>query len=214
MQKKVKGREAVKKQHGHRRTIERWTSTEKRKMWKEKKQQSQWVRVWRKRRKKASEHGAACHWPPGVNNPSQIDLPAWPSRAFWINLKLISMPEVGKTSSGAYQKYSGAGRIWQGNLSHCTTGNGLWAPRAQRGRACSLYAHKSPPTDSVSLHAPGTAQRSHMLPIVQHSSQRVCGALTYTHRPASAPHRCQYTPTGYPKKKNSKSVRAQYVNTF
>lgn len=24
----------------------------------------------------------ACHWPPGVNNPSQIDLPARPSRAF------------------------------------------------------------------------------------------------------------------------------------
>ena len=90
---------------------------------------------------KASEHCTACHWPPGGNNPSQIDLPARPSRAFWINLKLISVPEVGKTSSGAYQKYSGAGRIWQGNLSHCTTGNGLWAPGAARGRACSLYTH-------------------------------------------------------------------------
>lgn len=82
-----------------------------------------------------------CHWPPGVNNPSQIDLLARPSRAFWINLKLISVPEVGKTSGGAYQKYSGAGRIWQGNLSHCTTGNGLWAPGAARGRAYSFCTH-------------------------------------------------------------------------
>lgn len=31
---------------------------------------------------KESEHCTACHWPPGVNNPSQIDLPARPSRAF------------------------------------------------------------------------------------------------------------------------------------
>ena len=130
---------------------------------------------------KASEHCTACHWPPGVNNPSRIDLPARPSRAFWINLKLISMPEVGKTSSGAYQKYSGAGRIWQGNLSHCTTGNGLWAPRAAWGRACSLYTHahthaRTPTThtqiDSASLHVPNTAMHWHMLPNVQHSSER------------------------------------------
>lgn len=110
---------------------------------------------WRSKEGKASEHCTACHWPPGVNNPSQIDLPARPSRAFWINLKLISVPEVGKTCSGAYQKYSGAGRIWQGNLSQCTTGNGLWAPGVASGRACSLYTHTHANTYTNHTHSQG-----------------------------------------------------------
>lgn len=77
----------------------------------EQKQQPESMRGEETEGEKASEHCTACHCPPGVNNPSQIDLPARPSRAFGINLKLISVPEVGKTSSGAYQKYSGAVRI-------------------------------------------------------------------------------------------------------
>lgn len=32
--------------------------------------------------KEEKQVSTACHWPPGVNNPSQIDLPARPSRAF------------------------------------------------------------------------------------------------------------------------------------
>lgn len=122
-----------------------------------------------------------------MNNPSQIDLPVRPSRAFWINLKLISVPEVGKTSSGAYQKYSGAGRIWQGNLSRCTTGNGLWAPGAARGRVGSLYTRKPQAqshTDSMSLHVPNTPIHWHMLPNVQHSTERVYCAFTRAYIPS------------------------------
>ena len=161
------------------------------------------------RRGKASEHCTACHWPPGVNNPSQIDLPARPSRAFWINLKLISVPEVGKTSSGAYQKYSGAGRIWQGNLSHCTTGNGLWAPGAARGRACSLYTHTHTHTHAHTIHthsfnvSPCTQHNHTLTHAPQCSAQYREAALcidTLTNTFTHTLRRRQNAPTGYVKK--------------
>lgn len=127
-----------------------------------------------KKAKEEKQVSTACHWPPGVNNPSQIDLPARPSRAFWINLKLISVPEVGKTCSGAYQKYSGAGRIWQGNLSQCTTGNGLWAPRVARGHVCCWHTHAHIHTHSFILCAPNTTTSEGSL--VFSTERRVCTA--------------------------------------
>lgn len=129
-----------------------------------------------KQAKEEKQVSTACHWPPGMNNPSQIDLPARPSRAFWINLKLISVPEVGKTCSGAYQKYSGAGRIWQGNLSQCTTGNGPWAPRVARGRVCCSHTH----TQIRSV----CTQHNHWwrFPSVQHRDESVYCALAQGHK--------------------------------
>ncbi|GAA6093862.1 RNA-binding Raly-like protein isoform X1 [Tachysurus ichikawai] len=61
-------------------------------------------------REKVSKETACC-LPPGVNNPSQIDLTTGCSGPLRINLKLISPPEVEKTSSRPYQKYCGVGQI-------------------------------------------------------------------------------------------------------
>lgn len=64
-------------------TIEREVGRKvRKKKQKEKQQQPRRVRGEESRGGKASEHCTACHWPPGVNNPSQIDLAARPSRAF------------------------------------------------------------------------------------------------------------------------------------
>lgn len=59
---------------------------------------------------------------PSRNNPSQIDLSACCGRALWINLKLISVPEVRKTCSRPYQTYCFTGEIWQANLSWTSMG--------------------------------------------------------------------------------------------